>query len=388
MMTDAFAALLFLAIASGELFACICAGPLGAKNMREVAEWYMNQSDIKVIFEGKVIKQEIRAGWSGAPSTAMSLTPSGRLRVVDFTVTRTFKGENHGQISVLTGLGTGDCGYDFQTGSTYLVYASAGPQGIWFTSICTGTTAIEDAGTALRLLSGEKPIADDLLSPEEHAKQYFEKVLPKRSGSVCGHALKPDNTPLKGANVELWEQRNDDLPAHSADDPNTSRDDGHFCIDHATLGRYLLTAESTDYDHNSRYMAFYPGVEAQEQAVPLEMRAGVRLPDVNLTTVRQRLYTIRIRVVTSDGSKLSCTGVAVNSPYRDPLSYHIDGGLEDDGTYTFGYIPAGTYQVVTYFEQEDDDKPCSDASRWKSAQKEALVSGDTEVVITMEPLKP
>jgi hypothetical protein len=362
-------------------------GPRAAKNMREVAEWYVNQSGIKVIFEGKVTKQEIRTGSPGAPSTAMSMTPSGRFRVVDFKITRTFKGETHEEIPVLTGLGTGDCGYDFQTGSSYLVYASAGPQATWFTSICTGTAAIEDAGTALRLLSGEKPTADDLLSPQEHAKQYFEKVLPHRSGSVCGYVLKPDGTPLKGASVELWEQRNDDLPAHSADDPNTSRNDGHFCIEHAAPGRYLLTVES-GYDDGARYMAFYPGVELQKQAVPLDIRAGVRLPDVSLTTVRQRLYTIRIRVVTPHGRRLSCTGVAVNSPYRDPLSYHIDHGLEDDGTYTFGYIPAGKYQVVTYFEPQGDDKPCSDASKWKPAQKEALVGGDTEVIIQMEPVKP
>jgi hypothetical protein len=355
--------------------------------MREVAEWYANQSEIKLIFEGKVTKQEIRTGLPGAPSTAMSMIPSDRFRVVDFTVTRTFKGENLDQISVVTGLGTGDCGYDFQTGSAYLVYATAGAEKTWFTSICTGTAAVEDAGTALRLLSGEKPAADDLLSPQEHAKQYFEEVLPKRSGSVCGHVLKPDGTPLRGANVELWEQRNDDLPAHSADDPNTSRDDGHFCIEHAAPGHYLLTAESTNYDHGARYMAFYPGVESLEQAVPLDIRAGIRLPDVNLTTVRQRLFTISIRVITPNGGKLSCTGVAVNSPYRDPLSYHIDHGLEDDGTYRFGYIPVGKYQVVTYFEEEDDGEPCSDATKWKPAQKEALVSGDTEVIIPIEPVK-
>src|SRR5262249_42049099 len=151
----------------------------------------------------------VLTGWPDAPSTAMSMTPAGRFRVVDFTVTRTFRGKNHDQMSVVTGLGTGDCGYDFQTGSSYLVYASAGPHETWFTSICTGPATVEEAGTALRLLSGEKPAALDLLSPQEYAKHYFEKVLPKRTGSVCGYVLKPDGTPLKGASVEIWEQRND-----------------------------------------------------------------------------------------------------------------------------------------------------------------------------------
>jgi hypothetical protein len=319
----------------------------------------------------------------------MSITPSAHFRIVDFAVTRTFKGEKRNQVSVVTGLGTGDCGYDFQTGSTYLVYASAGPKKTWFTSICTGTADVEDAGAAIRLLSGENPSADDLLSPQEYAKQYFETVLPKRTGSVCGYALKPDGTPLKGASVELWERRDDDFPPHSEDDPNTSRDDGHFCIEHANPGHYLLTVEGTNYDHSARYMAFYPGVNSQKDAIPLDIQPGVRLPDVRLTTLDERLYTIKIRAVTPDGSQLSCTGVAVNSPDSDPLSYHIDGSLDDDGTYTFGYIPAGRYQVTAYFEPEDDDddKPCSDSSKWKPAHQEIIVTGDTEVVIRMETVK-
>lgn len=114
-MRTQFAALLFFVMANAKLFPCTCVGARAAKNMREVAEEYVNQPDIKLIFEGKVTKQEIRTGLPDTSSTAMSKTPSGRFRVVDLTVTRTFKGVNYDQISVVTGLGTGDCGYDFQT---------------------------------------------------------------------------------------------------------------------------------------------------------------------------------------------------------------------------------------------------------------------------------
>lgn len=382
------ACLLFLVIASAKLFPCTCVGPPAAKNMREVAKWYVNQPDIKLIFEGRVIKQEIRSGAVGRPSMAISMTPSPRFRIVDFRVTRTFRGENHDEVSVVTGLGDGDCGYDFRTGSTYLVYASAGPGKIWFTSICTGTAAIEDAGIAIRLLGHEEPAREDLLSPQEYAKRYLEEVLPMRTGSVCGYVMKPDGTPLKGAGVELWELRNDALPSRTADDPDTSTGDGHFCIEHVEPGHYLLTAESGDFDHNARLMAFYPGVGSRGQAATVDIRAGARLRDIKLTVVRQPLYNISIRVITPDGRKLSCTGVTVNSPYHDPLSYHNDHMLDDSGTYTFGYVPAGKYQVATYFERDENGQPCSDESRWKRAQKDSLVNGDTEVVVQVEPLEP
>ncbi|MCU1269074.1 MAG: Tissue inhibitor of metalloproteinase [Acidobacteriaceae bacterium] len=359
--------------------------------MREVAEWYASRPDITLIFEGKVVKEELRSGSVGAPSGAMSMTPSGKHRVVEFAVRRVFRGAPQDHVSVVTGLGTGDCGYVFWPGESYVVYASTWPGGILFTSLCSGTTAIEDAGAAVRFLNSEKPTAEDLLSPQEYQKEYYEKVLPKRTGSVCGQVLKPDGSPLKGANVELWELRNDDLPSRGASDPNTSTDAGHFCIENAPPGQYFLTAESSDFDHWARYMGFYPGVYSQAEAIQLSIKPGVHLPDVKFTTLHESLYKIRIRVVTSDKTQLSYKngcGVAVDSESRNPLSYHIDHTLEEDGSYTFGYIPPGKYAVTTYFEpnfEGDEPKPFLEASRWKLARQEVIVHGDTDVIVTMAP---
>lgn len=362
--------------------------------MPEVAEWYATRPAVALIFEGKVVRQEVRSGSLGGPPTAMSMTPSGKYRVVEFDVTRVFRGINQAHLSIVTGLGTGDCGYDFWPSESYLVYATSGPGGIWFTSICSGTSAIEDSATALRFLTGEKPTADDLISPQEYAKQYYEKVLPKRTGSVCGQVLKPDGSPLKGASVELWEPRNDDLPPRGGSDPNTSSDTGHFCIENVPPGKYFLTAESSDVDHWARYIAFYPSVNSQAGAVQLSIQAGVRLPDVKFTTFHESVYRIRIRVLASDKTPFSdkngC-GVAVDSVERNPLSYHISHALEEDGTYTFGYIPPGKYQVTTYFEPDFEGgemKPLPEAAKWKPARQEVVVRGDTEVVVHLEPTNP
>jgi len=232
------------------------------------------------------------------------------------------------------------------------------------------------------------------MSPQEYTKQYTEKILPKRTGSVCGQVLKPDGTPLAGAGVELWELRNDDLPSRSAEDPNTSTDDGRFCIEHIEPGHYLLTAENSDFDHDARYMAFYPGAGFREHAIQLDVNPGTRLRDVKFTTFYEHLYTIRIRVVALDGTRLSYRngcGVQVDSVYRDPLSYHINHTLEEDGSYTFGYIPAGKYVISTYFQpnfEGGEVRPFPEASKWKQTRKEVVVGGNTEVVIQMEPAKP
>src|ERR1700723_4595298 len=187
---------LLVILACTSAFPCTCGGPYFAKSKREVAEWYSTRPDVTLIFEGKVVQQEVSSGSLGSPPTAMSMTSSGKRRVVQFDVTRVFRGPNQLHLSVVTGLGTGDCGYVFWPGESYLVYASSGPSGIWFTSICSGTSAIEDAGTAIRFLAGEKPTVEDLVSLGEYAKRYYEKILPKRTGSVCGQVLKPDGSPL------------------------------------------------------------------------------------------------------------------------------------------------------------------------------------------------
>ncbi len=315
-------------------------------------------------------------------------------RVVEFDITRVFRGAHQGHISIVTGLGTGDCGYVFWPGESYLVYATSWPGGILFTSICSGTSAIEDAGAAIRFLAGEKPIADDLLAPQDYEKQYYEKVLPKRTGSVCGRVLKPDGSPLKGASVYLWELRTDDLPSRGGSDQNTSTDTGHFCVENVPPGRYFLTADSSDFDHSARYVGFYPGVYSQAEAVQLAIKAGVRLPDVKFTTLYESAYRIRIRVLTPDKTQLSYKngcGVAVDSEDRSPSSYHISHTLEEDGSYTFYYIPPGKYEVTTYFQPDFEGgkmKPFPEASKWKHARHEVIVSGNTEVDIQVEPAKP
>jgi len=88
--------------------------------MREVAEWYATRPDVALIFEGKVVKQEVRSGSLGGPPTAMSMTPTGKHRVVELEVMRVFRGANQVHLSIVTGLGTGDCGYDFWPGESYL----------------------------------------------------------------------------------------------------------------------------------------------------------------------------------------------------------------------------------------------------------------------------
>jgi len=165
-------------VTCAEAYGCTCTGPSQAKTMQEVAVWYAKQPEVSLIFEGRismiatgkgVFTQVIPSGPSpGAPATVLSTHGSDKLRVVNFIISRRFRGEAPDHVSVYTGLGADDCGYDFQPNHSYLVYASRRPDGSWFTSTCSGTEDMEDAGAAVRLLSGKKATAEDLLSPQQY----------------------------------------------------------------------------------------------------------------------------------------------------------------------------------------------------------------------------
>jgi hypothetical protein len=69
-----------------------------------------------------VERQEAVAGPIGEPRDATSSSTIDQHRVVSIRVLRTYRGEAPGTVSVSTG-GEGDCGFDVETGSQYLVYA-------------------------------------------------------------------------------------------------------------------------------------------------------------------------------------------------------------------------------------------------------------------------
>jgi hypothetical protein len=162
--------------------------------MREVAEWYSEGPNVsKIVFEGRVERQEVAAGPIGAPREATSTGGLDRHRTVYVRVQRSYRGEVSGTVRVLTGNGgEGDCGFDFETGSQYLVYADRDDNENLVTSICTGTSLLEEADLALRALRGEQPTPDDLLDGET----CYKKFAPRWTGTVCGRITKADGTPF------------------------------------------------------------------------------------------------------------------------------------------------------------------------------------------------
>ncbi len=71
-------------------------------------------------------------------------------RLFRFRVEEAFRGVERAELEVLTGAWGGDCGYDFQSGTKYLVYGRKLPETRRVhTSICTRTRPLSEASEDL-----------------------------------------------------------------------------------------------------------------------------------------------------------------------------------------------------------------------------------------------
>jgi hypothetical protein len=126
-----------------------------------------------------------------------------------------------------------DCGVEFQTGETYLVYASMDEDTDTVeTDICMGTRRLSDAGADLPYLS-------------------FLQIDPKKSGHLDGFVTsdsavkanppQSDTIPSPGAGI-LIELKSDDAVRYT-----TSGRDGRFVFDGLADDSYKLTGYAAEY---------------------------------------------------------------------------------------------------------------------------------------------
>lgn len=152
----------FVLLVSNCALSCECVGPNDSeagrcpvKNMRDLAKWHSTRPALRLIFEGRVINQEV---YMPGDSTGTGYTE--QMDRVTFAVVHVFRGHANRHEVVTT---DGGCGYPFVTGETYLVYANTAGRKGWVTDMCSGTTTIAQAGAAIRFLAGHKPAKEDLV---------------------------------------------------------------------------------------------------------------------------------------------------------------------------------------------------------------------------------
>jgi hypothetical protein len=167
--------LLLFSITATEVNACSCRGP------RPPCEAYWEAS---AVFIGTVTS-----------NSTIPLKIEGhqyQQRSVTFAIETAFRGVEGSSTEVITGIGGGDCGFSFQGGSRYLVYAYTNPEDKKLhTSICSRTRALSRAREDLDYIRGLASAAPGGL--------IFGEVQRYREGLDPG----PRQTPMAGLKIRI-----------------------------------------------------------------------------------------------------------------------------------------------------------------------------------------
>jgi hypothetical protein len=157
-----------------------------------------------------------------------------------------------------------DCGVEFQTGETYLVYASMDEDSDTVeTDICMGTRRLSDAGADLPYRS-------------------FVQIDPKESGHLDGfvtsdsaaRANPPESdtipSPVGGILIEL---KSDDAVRYA-----TSGNDGRFVFDGLADDSYKLTGYTAEYPDPQQLVAGAAGLRMERTEADQRSPAAKQLP--------------------------------------------------------------------------------------------------------------
>lgn len=332
-------ALALLFSPSIAMLACKCVTPPpDVATFRALAEWESKHA--QVIFEGKVERIKVE-GWPIKPVAGQTLVVEPHL-MVTFSDTRTYRGEPSNQFTVETGLGMGDCGFAFQTGNKYLVYAWTGESGILQTGICSGTARIEQAGAELRFVRGEPAIAEDL-------NDWRATQSATSGGSICGRISMPERARPEVA-VILYRIEPDPLPFRFEEGEMSA--DGSYCVKSLSAGDYLVTAVESEPSHRRfRYFSYYPGTTVPSHAKAVKVGDDETISGLNFSILRQPLYNLRGQVAGEHGRDVK---VALVDRAFDAKSSMAQANVESNGSFWFDQVPPGRYSLFAFVENEDD----------------------------------
>lgn len=268
-------------------------------------------ADSDAIFLGRV--SEIEEIWRPEGEGRRSDEPAWPERRVRFVIEEVFRGVDGTEVEVTTGMGGGDCGYGFEVGESYLVYAYGAASGRPATGICTRTAPASAAASDLAYLraraAGEpvpglvgRVVRVELPSPEDY---------PERRG-------------IAGVRIAVAGPGGED---HRA----VTDADGRFEVAGRLEGEYLLSARLDD----GRELA-----EKRAEVPPRGCTSAVwELSDLGSVAGRLELAAdapdpnVELMPVGADPEELSLTMRA-----RD------DGGFE--GGFEISDVPPGEYVLA------------------------------------------
>ena len=324
-----FSLVLTLSLGSFErVSACSCSG-------RSICEAF---GDSKAVFIGKVIEGNSPERMSDAFGLK-----TNEIKFV-FNVQESFLGaEPYKQISVYTGLGFGDCGFPFQSGEIYLVYAYKS-EGKLRTSICSGSSHIS------------KVDAEEFKFLEAAAKRKWN------GGRVFGNVSAIKQRKQIDFNTREIKESISRINLKMSDGINTQTirtdEKGNYEIDGLEAKNYkleLLLPENYIFD---RYSYVINSRQQNWQVREFEMSIGGCRQE-NFTLINDSNLSGKIVGLNGKGlAKASVELIPITSPDKLELEEVYDTETNENGEFNLKAVPTGKYFLgVNLAKSPDEQQP-------------------------------
>jgi hypothetical protein len=344
-------AIFILTLSSAPAFCCKCVSPPpDIKAAKALAQWTANSSD--AIFEGRVERIDLKwalmeAKVGDVVSTDPDQDPPYML--VSFDVSRSYRGPQQQKVRIRTGLGGGDCGFRFEVGEQYLVYAFAHESGQLSTGICSGTGLLKESQANLSYLRGEPTVLESA-----------ERDGPFAAGKICGRVV-GDGLDFADSQVLLRRVGNNSVVPSEEASPTR---DGSFCATALIPGKYHVMFVNPAEGSPTSFV-FFPGVAKSVEATAIEVQAGQANPELVFNVPPQPTFSVSgtVRLSTRLALPAECK-VALLSAESFSLAYSQD--ITPQGSFDFPHVLPGKYLA---FVMVDSDA----ASSWLTRKAEVDV---------------
>jgi hypothetical protein len=265
------------------------------------------------------------------PTVATDLDQNGPVILVSLEILHSYRGEQRKPIRLSTGLGGGDCGFDFEVGKQYLVYAFKDEAGELSTNICTRTMRLEKSRGYSAYLRGKR------VAPAAN------KEASTTTSKLCGRVVPTDATGSIDSLVLLVRVGSKSPVPDSEAGPDS---DGAFCVTDINPGKYHLLF-----------------VNRIEEAIP-----GHTPSDLVFNIPAQATFSVSGTVSNSDNPQLPAkVKVMLMSASQPLLAYTADTATS--GSFVFNQVLPGEYWAIVTVD-------ASVESKWSTRKARVEVGGD------------
>jgi uncharacterized GH25 family protein len=194
------------------------------------------------------------------------------------------------------------------------------------------------------------------LKPGEQKRDVVFHLTPM--GSITGHVYDEDQEPIAGASVQVLQTMYVNGRRRMNQTMGSSTDDaGEYRISQLLPGKYYLSATYTesfpiDGERQGYIPVYYPNSDDLDNAVPIEIRPGDQITDIDFRIIPVPAATIRGEVVSG---VVNTTGGAFQQGIRIGLVRQGAGGTYFQGSavvdphlgiFEFQDVPPGSYVLT------------------------------------------